>query len=114
MSRRYTSKADRAKLFLACDGKCKCGAKLTDANTIIEHSTPLALGGLDVFENKYLQCRDCANLKTYGGSARATTAGTDIANIWKVKRIRGETKANPKRSWPSRPMQSRPFPTKRA
>lgn len=106
MSKRYTSKKDRAVLFLRQDGKCGCGVKLVEGNTIIEHSTPLALGGLDVLENKYLNCKDCADKKTYGGKSRATTAGTDIANIYKVKRITGETKGPAKRDWPSRQMKS--------
>lgn len=41
MAKRYTSKRDRIALFLAQDGKCKCGVKLVQGNTIIEHSTPL-------------------------------------------------------------------------
>ena len=110
MAKRYTSKQDRATLFLACDGKCKCGVKLDKTNTIIEHGIPLALGGTDTLGNKYLQCRDCANMKTYGGASKASTAGTDIANIWKVKRLRGELKPKMKRNWPPRKMQSRPWP----
>lgn len=92
MTRRYTSKADLVRLMLACGGKCKCGVKLDRSNTIIEHSTPIALGGLDILANKYLQCRDCANVKTYGGKAKATTYGSDIHAIAKAKRLSGETK----------------------
>lgn len=88
---RYTSREDRAKLFLAQNGRCKCGVRLHKGNTIIEHSTPLALGGLDVITNKYLNCRECANLKTYGHS-KATSLGSDIHAIAKTKRLRGETK----------------------
>ena len=109
MSKRYTSKANLAALFLAQDGKCRCGTKLVKGNYIIEHSTPLALDGLDVLANKYLNCRPCADLKTFGGKSRATTAGTDIANIWKVKRLRGELKPKFKRYIPARKLQSRPF-----
>lgn len=109
MSRRYTSKKDLAQLFLVQDGKCKCGTKLVKGNYIIEHSTPLGLGGLDILANKYLNCRPCADLKTFGGKSRATTAGTDIANIWKVKRLRGELKPKPKRIWPTRKLQGRGF-----
>jgi hypothetical protein len=80
--------------MLACAGKCKCGTKLEKGNTIIEHSTPLALGGLDVLANKYLQCNACADLKTFGRS-KATSYGSDIHAIAKVKRLRGERKPKP-------------------
>lgn len=93
MSKRYTSKTDLELLKKRQGGKCGCGALLVNRNDfIIEHSTPLALGGTDTLDNKYLNCIACASLKTYGGSARATTAGTDIGNIWKTKRLRGELK----------------------
>ena len=108
MVRRYTSKRDLAELMLRQDGKCRCGVKLIKGNYIIEHSTPLALGGLDVLENKYLNCKECADKKTHGGKSKATTAGTDIANIWKVKRLRGEVKGRPKTKWPIRKMESGP------
>jgi hypothetical protein len=102
LSKRYTSDKDRALLMLECGGKCKCGVRLERANTIVEHSTPLALGGLDILENKYLQCRDCAAIKTHGGSAKATTYGSDIHAIAKVRRLRGETKQGPKKQIQSR------------
>lgn len=107
MTRRYTSKRDLAAMFLAQEGKCKCGTKLVKGNTIIEHSTPLALGGLDVLSNKYLNCRACADLKTYGHS-KATSYGSDRHAIDKTKRLLGETKTGPKKRIPSRPFAKRP------
>lgn len=108
--KRYTSKADLEELKRRQDNKCGCGFEFKSrSDFIIEHSTALALGGTDTLDNKYLNCLACASVKTYGGKARATTAGTDIGNIWKTKRLRGELKENPKRVWPSRSMQSRPF-----
>lgn len=104
--KRYTSKRDRAELFLRQDGKCKCGVKLVKENTIVEHSTPLALGGLDVLENKYLNCRDCAAIKTNGGPSKATTYGSDIHAIAKTRRLRGETKPRRKKKIPGRKLQS--------
>lgn len=111
--KRYTSKRDRAALFLAQNGKCKCGVKLVKENTIIEHSTPLALGGTDTLDNKYLNCRDCADVKTNGGHSKATTYGSDIHAIAKTRRLRGELKPRRKQKIPGRKLQSRPFPKRK-
>lgn len=105
MQARYTSKKERAELFLRQDGKCKCGTKLEKGDTIIEHRIPLAIGGLDVTENKYLNCKACADLKTFG--TPATSYGSDFHAIAKIKRIRAkaEGKTKLKRKIPSRPFQ---------
>lgn len=109
MTRRYTSKKDFATMMLAQNGRCQCGTKLEKGNTIIEHSTPLALGGKDVLSNKYLNCKECADRKTYGRS-KATSYGSDRHAIDKTKRLRGETKNKPGRRIPSKPFQKRTKP----
>lgn len=107
MSKRYTSRRDLAELFLNQNGKCACGLKLEKGNYIIEHSTPLALGGLDVLANKYLNCKECAHKKTYGHS-KATCLNSDRHNIDKTKRLRGETCNGPTKKIPSRGFQKPP------
>lgn len=75
---------------------------------IHEHMTPLAHGGADDETNIRLVCKRCADRKTHG--TPATTAGSDIANIAKVKRLRGETgQRKYKHTWPSRKIPPRPF-----
>ena len=109
--KRYTSASDHLTLLERQEGKCGCGVVLVKGNYIVEHSTPLALGGTDTLANKYLNCKACAAVKTYGGEARATTYGSDIHAIAKTRRLRGETKQKPKRKWPKgRKMPARPFP----
>lgn len=113
--RRYTPDKQIARLFVMQEGKCiACPEKLfaKPRNFIIEHITALALGGLDTFENKELRCHYCARAKTIGTGA--TTAGSDIGKIAKLKRLEakrlGTKPAKPKRQWASRPFPSRPFP----
>lgn len=54
-------------------------------------------------------CWKCHRAKTSGSGA--TTAGTDIG---KIKKERKRARApNPKRHWPARKMQSKPFPKRR-
>lgn len=66
----------------------KCGVPLTlvQRNWIDEHRVPLALGGTNALKNRELRCIAHAKSKTFG--SKATTAGSDIGNIAKVRRIR--------------------------
>ena len=113
MTRRYTPQRELLEMLERQRGKCACGKPLIKGNYIVEHSTALALGGTDTLANKYLNCKECADLKTFGGKARATTYGSDIHAINKVKRLRGERKQKPKRRWPSREIPPRPWPKAR-
>ncbi len=64
--------------------------------TIREHMHALGLGGLDAPDNWRLVHKPCAARKTHG--TKATTAGSDIQQIAKGKRLRGETgQGRPKR-----------------
>ena len=91
-SKRYTSKHDRAVIFLRQDGKCaKCPLRLVKGNHHIDHIIPVTpiMGGTDTVENKQALCKPCHKKKTHGTGA--TTAGTDIGNIKKMrKRLKGE------------------------
>ncbi len=62
---------------------------LPGGKTICEHLHALALGGDDTPENRRLVHWSCADIKTRG--TKATTAGSDIQQIAKGKRLRGET-----------------------
>lgn len=120
----------RQKAVIPC---CRCRVALTleDVPSIErEHLHPIALGGADDVENAAYSHRDCHAVRTRGSGA--TTAGSDIGNIAKTKRLEkrrlaeeaydpygdgGPLEPPPKRrkqSFPKgRKMQSRPFPTKR-
>lgn len=82
-------------LFKRQNGKCavaKCNAPLIGIgrgipkNWVDEHLVPLALGGTNALKNRELRCLAHAKSKTFG--SKATTAGSDIGNIAKVRRIR--------------------------
>lgn len=99
----------------------KCGVPLTlvQRNWIDEHRVPLALGGTNALKNRELRCIAHAKSKTFG--SKATTAGSDIGNIAKVRRIRkGKMAISRRKSAPQhkyewakrffRKLRSRPFP----
>ena len=107
---RYTPKDGKWQACLTCG--CDCGRPLHLGTPVIhEHMTPLCQGGADDETNIRLVRKECAHRKTYG--SKATTAGSDIHKIAKVRRLRGETRGRPRRTWPKgRPITSRPFPKK--
>lgn len=51
---------------------------------------------------------DCHQRKTHGGSAKATTLGSDTHEYWKIRRLRGEVGNGPKKQIQSRRFQKRP------
>jgi len=108
MPRRYTSKADLAEMFRRQNGKCKCGAYLLEVGYIIEHIQPLSRGGTDTLDNKCLNCKDCADKKTFHPRSKASAIGSDIFEAAKTKRLRGEVG---KRK--GKKMVSRPFPKRK-
>lgn len=101
----------RISAVLLCG--CGCEAELKPHTPVIhEHMVPLAMGGADDETNIRLVRKECAKKKTHG--TPATTAGSDIANIAKVKRLRGETgQRKYKHTWPSRKIPPRPFEKRR-
>jgi 5-methylcytosine-specific restriction endonuclease McrA len=70
-----------------------------------DHFNPVAMGGRHDDSNIRPLCKECHKLKTFG--SKATTAGSDIHKIAKVKRIAkgGKTRKGP-------PMKSRGFDKK--
>jgi hypothetical protein len=94
VAKRYTSKKDRATLFLRQNGRCNgkgCDTKLVPGNYIIEHVQPLSRGGTDTLDNKALRCKACADKKTLHPRSKASTIGGDTFEFWKTKRMAGET-----------------------
>lgn len=112
---------------------CTCGEPIDPGQPIDwDHYTPLALSGDHHYTNLRPLHRDCHRKKTSG--TKATSAGSDIHKIAKVKRIAKGKMAvvkplacdcgvspngkcvcasgpRTKRKWPKgRKMQSRPFP----
>lgn len=101
-----------------------CGDRLGSLDGLHwDHVVPIALGGADHPDNLQAVHRACHDRKTRG--LPATTAGSDIHAIAKVRRLRSDPPggeefrrkllarepAEPtkrKRKWPTRPMKSRP------
>lgn len=80
-----------------------------------DHIHPVALDGEHAFMNIRPLHKHCHDRKTRG--TKATTAGSDIHAIAKVKRPARKlagTWRKTKRKWPSRKMPSRPFPKRGA
>lgn len=71
------TKARRLRIYLACNGRCECGAKVPMAGTVIDHRLPLWLGGADDDANLRFICRACDAPKT----------AKDATDRAKVKRI---------------------------
>jgi len=75
----------RQKAVIPC---CRCRVALTLADVPAierEHLHPIALGGADDVENAAYSHRDCHAVRTRGSGA--TTAGSDIGNIAKTRRL---------------------------
>lgn len=103
------TKARRQRIIEAHGNHCgKCGG---DGPFDIDHKHALALGGSDDDDNLWPLCEDCHRQKTSG--THATSAGSDINRVAKVKRIQkkwhGSDKPAAVKSWQSRPLQSRGF-----
>ena len=95
------TKREKAAMYAAQDNKCaNCGSYYPLHELQGEHYTPVAFGNGE--KPDALWCRPCHAQKT----------ASDRKKIAKVDRLRGETKQKKHRKpWPSRPMQSRPFPS---
>lgn len=86
IARRKLTTLDKLKVVVAQAICPLCGGRLGELDGLdFDHATALALGGADEVENLRAVHRDCHAIKTRG--AGATTAGTDIGRIAKVKRI---------------------------
>ena len=87
-------KARRLRLYLACNGRCECGAKVPMAGTVIDHRIPLFMGGADDDANLRFLCRACDKLKT----------ANDAAERGHVKRLlaRQDGSRRPRQPIPSR------------
>lgn len=126
VARRKLTTLDKLKIVVA-QARCPlCGERLGDlADLDFDHAHALALGGADEIENLRAVHRDCHAVKTRG--AGATTAGSDIGKMKKLRKLiaketafrervlaKGgrpvEPKTKPKagkRAWPSRPFPNR-------
>lgn len=107
MKRARLTKAARAAMWQAQDGKCAiCGEPMRDGQRIDEeHSIPIALGG-PAKPDRLVHAEPCHRAKTSG--TRATSAGSDVHAIAKVKRIKKKL-ARPISAHNGRVIQSRPF-----
>ena len=87
-------KARRLRLYLACNGRCECGAKVPMAGTVIDHRIPLFMGGADDDANLRFLCASCDRVKTSG----------DLKGCAKVRRIiaREDGSRRPRPPIPSR------------
>lgn len=125
MDRRKPTTLDKLKVMVA-QARCpRCKGKLgTLAETEFDHVHPLALGGADDITNLVAVHVDCHAVKTRGSGA--TTAGSDIGNIAKTKRLAEKTREfeqnrrkilaptktestrdqKPKYKWPKRPFRN--------
>lgn len=74
-------------MWLRQNGKCRCGARLEKGNYIIEHIQALARGGTDTLDNKCLNCKPCADAKTFHPRSLATTIGGDNYEAKKTNRL---------------------------
>lgn len=84
--RRKLTVLDRLKVIIR-QARCPmCQGKLGElTNVNFDHVHPLALGGADDIENIVAVHIDCHSAKTRGTGA--TTAGSDIGNIAKTRRL---------------------------
>ena len=105
------TKTRRLRLYLACNGRCSCGAKVPMAGTVIDHRIPLFMGGADDDANLRFICPSCDKPKT-------AKDATDRAKVKRIhKRLTGDRKPSRlqsrgfakgvKRPIPSRPLQPR-------
>ena len=83
--RRYLTPKERKAMWDAQNGSCAvCKAPTSLAGMIAEHTIPVALGNTE--KPDALLCKPCADRKTFG--TKATTYGSDIHALAKIKRIR--------------------------
>lgn len=100
--RRYTSAKHRAIILKRQNNRCRrCPASLVRGNYHIDHIIPVSsvMGGRDTLKNKQALCIRCHERKTRG--AGATTAGSDINRIAKVRRLRNPNQPRYRRRIPS-------------
>ncbi|MFC5423225.1 HNH endonuclease signature motif containing protein [Bosea eneae] len=125
VTRRKLTTVDKLKVVVAQATCPLCRGKLGDlADLDFDHEHALALGGADEIENLRAVHRDCHAVKTRG--AGATTAGSDIGKIAKMRRnakkeaaFRAQLLAKATGSEPPAPTRrksripSRPFPNRK-
>lgn len=115
----------RARQKGLCGCRRQCGAKLPpdgSGQVHFQHEPPLRLREALPDDSDwspsqhsakfiYAEMKECHELETHGGPAKATYAGSDRHAIEKTKRLRGEAGERPKRQWPSgQKIPSRPWP----
>lgn len=113
--RKAMTKARRLRLYVACEGRCECGAKVPMEGTTIDHRIQLWMGGADDDSNLRFFCGPCDKPKTAKDATdrahvKRLIANEDPTTRPKAKRplrSRGFQKGGPKTAWPSKP-----FPTR--
>lgn len=75
--RRSMTKARRLRIYLRCNGRCVCGAKVPMEGTVIDHPITLWMGGPDEDDQLVYLCGPCDKIKT----------AKDAGDRAKVKRI---------------------------
>ena len=63
-TRAAMTKARRLRLYMACNGRCECGAKVPMEGTTIDHRIQLWMGGSDTDDNLRFFCGPCDKPKT--------------------------------------------------
>jgi 5-methylcytosine-specific restriction endonuclease McrA len=86
IERRKLTTLDKLKVVVA-QARCPlCNERLGDLEGLdFDHSTPLALGGVDAVENLQAVHRSCHKVKTAGPAT--TAAGGDVHKIAKTRRL---------------------------
>ncbi len=106
--RKPLNRSETIELVIRQVGRCDCGCDEPldpfGEGVIDEHLTPLDFGGTNDLSNRALLRRPCAKAKTVGDNRMSK----------KINRIRGELKPKRKRTWSSRPLQSRGFEPRRS
>lgn len=124
-TRRRLSVTDKLRIVTA-QARCPlCGEKLGALDGChFDHAHALALGGPDSVGNLVAVHKDCHDRKTFGrkpGAERTvTTAGSDVGNIAKARRLtkkqeeaRRRMLARGEGEWPKSKWPKRSFPKRR-
>lgn len=93
--RKYLTTKQKAALLIRQGGRCaRCPTELPAPGMIFDHANMLAVSCDNGIANFQALCAPCNALKTHGNGA--TSYGSDIHAIAKLKRLRGETKTKRK------------------
>jgi hypothetical protein len=103
-------KVDALLIILGFDPKEPIDWNHNPALGLREYDPETGLYTPDELDPRYLEPMRRADHLVRTNGTKATTAGSDKHRIAKVRHLRGETRAKPKRRWPKRPFPSRANP----